>query len=187
LPLPAQAHGNVAGIGGFYGGLLHPLLVPAEFLTVIATGLLLGTTGREACRLGLIAFAAGVAAGLAAARYLGPSVELTTSVSLVMGLVAGLAVAAGIRVATALAFLVAAAAGVAIGMDAAPEESTFPTHLVASIATVLGSTVLLLLTAVLALGRNIHWQRIAVRIAGSWVAACSILYFAWELRVLLAS
>jgi hypothetical protein len=186
LPLQAHAHGSVSGIGGFYGGLLHPLLVPAELLSVIATGLLLGTAGREACRLGLIAFAAGVAAGLAAARYLAPSVELTTSLALLMGLVAGMAVAAGIRVPIGLAFLVAAAAGLAIGIDAAPEESTFPTLLLASIATVLGSTVLVLLTAVLALSRNVHWQRIAVRIAGSWIAACAILYFSWELRVLMA-
>src|SRR5262245_43628931 len=39
--LPAHAH-DVIGVGGFYGGLLHPLLVPAHLMALVALGLLMG-------------------------------------------------------------------------------------------------------------------------------------------------
>ncbi len=44
----AQAHTVIPGIGGFPGGLLHPLLVPAHALTLIALGLLAGSFARPA-------------------------------------------------------------------------------------------------------------------------------------------
>ena len=39
---PALAHPPPLGIGGFPGGLLHPLFVPAHALAVLALGLLIG-------------------------------------------------------------------------------------------------------------------------------------------------
>jgi hydrogenase/urease accessory protein HupE len=50
---PAHAHDVVAGVGGFYGGLLHPLLVPAHVLALTSLGLLIGQqTPRQ--RAGLL-------------------------------------------------------------------------------------------------------------------------------------
>ena len=39
---PAMAHPPPLGIGGFAGGLLHPLFVPAHLLAVLALGMLIG-------------------------------------------------------------------------------------------------------------------------------------------------
>jgi urease accessory protein len=171
-----------SALGGFYGGLLHPLVVPAELMAVLAVGLLIGAGGRATCRAGLIVFAAGVTAGLLIARSISASIDLTTSLPLGVGLVAGILVAAGIQVPTALASLVALAAGMAIGIDAAPEAEALSPLLVAGVATVLGSTLAVMLVAVLVLDRNVHWQVVAVRVAGSWIAACSIIYFGWLIR-----
>ena len=39
---PAFAHPAPLGIGGFPGGLIHPLFVPAHAMAVVALGLLIG-------------------------------------------------------------------------------------------------------------------------------------------------
>lgn len=39
---PAAAHSPIKGVGTFYSGLLHPALVPAHLLALIAVGLLIG-------------------------------------------------------------------------------------------------------------------------------------------------
>ena len=39
---PAQAHVPIEGVGGFYGGLLHPILVPAHALALLALGIFIG-------------------------------------------------------------------------------------------------------------------------------------------------
>jgi hypothetical protein len=181
-PREAFAHGDLSGLGGFYGGLLHPLVVPSEVLAVLAVGLLFGGAGRKACRLGLIVFAGAVSVGLLTARFIDPSTDLTTSLLLAVALVAGVIVAAGIHIPSALVSFIALAAGAGLGIDAAPEAETIGTLIVTSAATVLGSTLITMVVAVLVLDRNIHWQTVAMRIAGSWIAACSILYFGWLLR-----
>src|SRR5262249_51635723 len=38
----ASAHAPFEGGGGFYGGVLHPLFVPAHLLAILGTGLLVG-------------------------------------------------------------------------------------------------------------------------------------------------
>jgi NADH-quinone oxidoreductase subunit M len=59
----AQAHTVVPGIGGFPGGLIHPLLVPAHTLSLIALGLLAGRfpSATQARLLAVFAVAALVA------------------------------------------------------------------------------------------------------------------------------
>src|SRR5262250_488988 len=59
---PAQAHDVVAGVGGFSGGLLHPLLVPAHALALLALGLALGQQPRWPA--GALFFGVGLVAGI---------------------------------------------------------------------------------------------------------------------------
>jgi hydrogenase/urease accessory protein HupE len=42
--------------------------------------------------------------------------------------------------------------------------------------------VLVALVAALAVSRKLHWQRIGIRVAGSWLAAVGLLLVAWTLR-----
>ena len=61
---PALAHMPFQGIGGFYGGLLHPVLVPAHALSLVALGLLIGQQSDR--RIVSIIFTLALAAGLIA-------------------------------------------------------------------------------------------------------------------------
>ena len=50
-PGVALAHGPMPGVGSFYGGLLHPVMVPSHLITLVALGLLIGQRGLGAMRL----------------------------------------------------------------------------------------------------------------------------------------
>src|SRR4051812_48862136 len=63
--VPAQAH-NVAGVGGFYGGVLHPLLVPAHALGIVVLGLLASQQAAAHGRGLLALFTLGLMAGIVA-------------------------------------------------------------------------------------------------------------------------
>lgn len=176
-PAPAEAHTIVEGMDGVYAGLLHPLLVPAEALAIVAVALLLGASGHAACRAGLIGLAAGLAAGLALGRHV-PAAYATPSL-LAAAFAAAALVAAGLRLPARVVTLIATLAGLAVGFDARPEGDPLPQLIAAGAATLLGATAVALVVAGLALRRDHGWPHIAVRVAGSWITACAILYFAW--------
>jgi urease accessory protein len=182
-PQAAEAHGNFAGLGNFYGGLLHPLLVPAEMLAVVSVGLLLGSNGSMACRAGVPAFGIGVSAGLAIAQAITIPALLFSALPLAAAAIAAALLIVGVRIPRAISVPVALAAGVAVGMDATPDAGDASSILVASAATVLASTAAVLVIAALVLDRKQPWLSIAVRVAGSWIVACALLYFGWAFFV----
>jgi urease accessory protein len=182
-PQAAEAHGNFAGLGSFYGGLLHPLLVPAEMLAVVSVGLLLGSNGRMACRAGVPAFGIGVSAGLAIAQAITIPALLFSALPLAAAAIAAALLIVGVRIPRAISAPVALAGGVAVGMDATPDAGDPSSILVASAATVLASTAAVLVIAALVLDRKQPWLSIAVRVAGSWIVACALLYFGWAFFV----
>lgn len=165
------------GVGALYAGLLHPLVVPAEALALVAAALLLGASGRAACRAGLPAIAVGVAAGLALGRHVPPSLA-TPALLAVAFLAAGL-VTAGLRLPPSAAASVAALAGAAVGVDAQPDRGAMLQAFAVGAATLTGATAFATVVAGLILERKQGWLRVAVRIASSWITACAILYFAW--------
>lgn len=165
------------GVGDAYAGLLHPLLVPTEALALVAAALLLGSSGRTACRVGIPAFAAGLAAGLALGRYVPPF--LATPSLLAVAFVAAGLVTAGIRLPPTAAAAIAALVGSAVGIDAQPDPGDLRQMIVAGAATIIGASALSIVVAALALRRTRGWQHVAIRASASWITACAILYFAW--------
>lgn len=176
-PATAAAHGMLQGVGNIYAGLLHPLLVPAEALAVVAAALLLGCSGRAACRTGVPALAAGLAVGLALGRHVSPS--FATPVLLAVAFLAAGLVTAGIRLPPTAAAAIAAFAGVAVGIDSQADPGALHEIIVTGAATVIGAATLAVAVAGLVLGRERDWHRVAVRVSASWITACAILYFAW--------
>ena len=68
---PALAHPPPLGIGGVFGGLLHPLFVPAHVLAILGLGLLVGQQaewGRAVPFAAIMALVAGLAAMTARLR-----------------------------------------------------------------------------------------------------------------------
>jgi len=177
---PAFAHTVVEGVGGFYGGLLHPVLVPAHALALVGLGLLAGQQEPRHRAAVLMIFAAGL---LAAVIAIVAAVAAAAAAKVVLATagVAGILVALAQPVPKLLTGLLAAMAGAALELDSVPQEISMQTTLIALAGTAIGAHLVLLLVAEVAAGRRRPWQRIGMRILGSWIGASAALVLALEL------
>jgi urease accessory protein len=176
---PAAAHSPIKGIGTFYNGLLHPVMVPAHLLALAAVGLMLGQHAPRAGRLALPAFLAAFAVALAAtSRFTQPVPQWPI---LAVALVAGLAVASSISLLGLLPLLLAVCAGVLIGLDSVPDGIAGQQVWFALSGTVLGALLVVTYLGGLAAWLDRPWQKIAIRAAGSWIAASTILVLTLDL------
>jgi len=159
----------------FLGGLLHPLALPAHALALLALGLLIAQ--QRAQFVPFAAFIVGLAVGLAAIAL---AIAATSAVDV---LLAGAALN-GLLVALARPFpmfvsaTLAAVAGIALGLDSPPEVISLSAATVMLIGTGLGAALALAIVATGASCLTRDWQRIGVRILGSWIAASAILVLA---------
>ncbi len=177
---PAHAHALLDGVGEFYAGLLHPIIVPAELLAITAIGLLLGFCGFKHCHYGIPALAAGLILGLATG-ITGTAGGWGVDLLLGVALVAAATVTAGIGLPVALTAMLALVGGFAVGLDAQPETQSLASALMTGTATVLSGTIMVLVVSAIVLSREKFWQKVAVRVAGSWITASGMLYFSWLL------
>ncbi len=176
---PALAHPAPLGIGGFFGGLLHPLFVPAHVLAVLALGLLIG---RQAAWTGLVAitFILGLTAGLGV-MTLGVVPLLMNEAVLAFALIAGLLVAHARSMPEAVGCVLAVLAGFCIALDSPPEAVTLSEANRMLLGTGIGAALLLIAVAAVAARLTRGWPRIAARVLGSWIAASAILVLALRL------
>jgi urease accessory protein len=171
----AQAHAPVPGLDGFSGGLLHPVFVPAHLVALIGLGLFIGQ--QHARLLVALVFAAGLAAGLGAIVSAVGETPANT-VLLATAAITGALTALAVVVPRVVGGLLAAVTGVAIGLDSPPHVVSVTEATLMLIGTGIGALVVLIaiVYAVAVLTRE--WQRIGVRLLGSWTAASAILVLA---------
>jgi hydrogenase/urease accessory protein HupE len=181
LPTTAHAHLVNTGLGPFYDGVLHFLLTPEDLFPVLALALLAGLRGAPSGRLALFvltgAWLTGGLIGLAFPAA-GSSAILTTLSFVVLG---GL-VAADARLRPGWVAAIAGVVGLLHGHynGAAMAEAKVGALGLAGIAATVFVTSALAAALVVAL--RAPWARIAVRVAGSWVAATGLLMLGWSLR-----
>lgn len=178
--VPAKAHVVVEGIGGFPGGLLHPLLAPAHGLAIFALGLAIALQARIH-RLILPAvffFAMAGACALIVTAFSAANPELAV---LAAGTLAGLLAAYGRPLPFAITGLTAVATAFAILLDSVPAVISARETLLALAGTALSATALLALTAIAAGFCRAGWQIIGLRIVGSWTAAIALMVLALRL------
>ena len=181
LPTPAHAHLVTTGLGPLYDGISHLFLSFEDLLPVIALALLAGLNGPRAGRLALfvvpVAWLLGGLAGFAAAAPLVPGTVTAASFLLLGGLTA-----ANRRLPPAAVTVLAAALGLLHGwLNGAgiAEAGREPLGLVGIVSAVF---VVVALLAAFVVWLRPPWARIAVRVAGSWIAAIGLLLLGWGLR-----
>ena len=180
FPTLTLAH-PIKGVGDFYNGVLHPFTSLEFVLPAVASALFAGQQRRVAAIVALGAFPIALAAGaataagahsfsnsLSSAEWLGP---------LVMSVV-GLCVALSLRgptigvaaLFTIFGFVLGSAQGVEINSGISVPKFTLGT----------GCTGLIVMTYGIGLVRRLRrpWTHIAVRVAGSWVAAAGFMVLA---------
>ncbi|MBK8534392.1 MAG: HupE/UreJ family protein [Candidatus Competibacteraceae bacterium] len=180
----AHAHVASAQAGAFYAGLLHPLTAPEHVLPMVALGLLAGQQGLNQGQGVLLVFPAAMALG-ASLALLHPALEWVSLLNIGSAALFGGLVAAAWRAPAvllyALALLFGMSHGYANGAAITPNLSpaVFIVGLVTAALLVLGYS--MAGTAYL-LRLQPAWLPIAVRVAGSWIAAVGILVFGMMVR-----
>ncbi len=180
LPETSLAHSPIQGIGNFYNGLLHPVLVPAHLLLLMAFGLFLGQQGLKRIEMALGVFAAATIVGLVLAWFsIGTGIE---NLVLVLSAAVGLLVAISLQMALLWCVIIALLAGFLLGIDSAQQELSGQDKL----ASLFGSGVAIYFLALYPMAladyfKRKVWQKIAIRIIGSWIAASSLLVLALAL------
>ncbi len=175
------AHLMNTGLGPFYDGLLHLFVTPEDLLPVLALALLAGLRGPAPGRLALFCLPASWLAGEFLGRAIGPLASLPIA-------------AAALTV--ALGALVAARPRVVPCRRGQPGDRPRLLHGVwngaelgraaGAIGNALGvaTAIFVVVAFVAAFVSTLRapWARIAVRVAGSWIAAAGIFMLGWTLR-----
>ncbi len=181
LPAPAEAHLNSTGMGPIYDGLMHFLMSPEDIVPVLALALLTGLRGAAYGRRALFvlpgAWLFGGLIGLTAAATNGGGILSAFWFLLLGGLLAADA-KLSLRLITALAALMGLYHGYlnGTGMGASGYAS------LALVGLVFAVFVLIALAAAFVVRLRAEWTRIAVRVAGSWIAACGLLLLGWAVK-----
>jgi hydrogenase/urease accessory protein HupE len=179
--IPGEAHLNSTGMGPFYDGLMHFLMSPEDIIPVLALALLAGLRGAEFGRRALLvlpsAWLLGSLFGLAAAAVKGNALVSAIWFLLLGGLLAANA-KLSLRLTTALAALLGLYHGYLNGTGMGQSASA----VVVLLGLVSAIFVLVALAAAFVVRLRAQWARIAVRVAGSWIAASGFLMLGWAVR-----
>lgn len=180
-PLPAHAHLVQTGFGTFYDGINHLLITPEDLLFVIGLGLLAGLNGKAQSRIVLIGLPAAWILGGLLGMYSGTDSNLPWITTLSFGVVGGLT-AADAKLSEAVIIVLAGVLGLVHGFvngaTMAPGGADWLAIAGVTTATLVFASVL----GAIVVSLKADWQRIVVRVAGSWMAAISLLMFGWLWR-----
>jgi urease accessory protein len=186
----AHAHSTVKGVGDLYAGLLHVLTALEHVLPFVALSLLAGQRGLKAqAEAVLLVFPVALMIGAAAALWVPPVHGLAffnvASAILLGGLVAAAWPLPG-AVFYGLVILFGISHGFANGEAIAGSIKAYLFILGIGLA---GLAILAygMLMVDFLLRRKASWIPIAVRVAGSWIAAIGVLVLATTGRTMLAS
>jgi urease accessory protein len=173
----ARAEAPIGGIEEFYGGLLHPILVPAHALGLLALGLFIGQQDSRNRRAPAAIFAAALIIGLAAI-VLAVGQTPAADILLVNTAALGVLVAIARPLPGPVGWLAAAVTGAAIGLDSPPQVISIALATVRLIGTGLGACIVLAIVVAVTACLRHHWLLLGVRILGSWIAASAVLALA---------
>ena len=163
----------------FLGGLIQ-FFIPTHLLAVVALGLLAGQhtrpTRSDMPGMLVVGLVIGSAA-IALAMRETPAASVLLLLAVLAASVVGVARPTPPSVGVLLAFGI----GVALPLNAPPHEITIPAAIAAQIGFAVAALATFVLVTVVAMQATRPWQRIGVRIVGSWIAASAILVLALRL------
>lgn len=170
------AHGAFKGIGSFYGGVLHPAVVPAHLIALLAIGLFVGQRGWDYTVKALPLFIAACVVGLALSRA---GIEQVAQIVLLAGAaIAGVLVAGDVRVPAGLGLMLMAVVGFVVALDSAPDALAGADRFAALAGTCIGVSAAFIWISGPVTSLTSRWQHLGIRVAGSWVSASALLVLA---------
>jgi urease accessory protein len=150
-------------------------LVPGHLLALIATALIAGRARRRPALLAT--FAVGTAMGLGALA-IGIGETPARDALPAAAALGGLAAVAALRLPAWLPAILAFAVGLALGLDSPPDAIALRQAIIGLFGTAIAAIAILTSVTGVAAALSEVWDGIALRVAGSWVAAIEILVLA---------
>jgi urease accessory protein len=169
----ASAHAPIKGISGFYNGILHPAVVPAHIMTLMALGLLLGQKGQSVFEKGVPLFLISLLTALLA-NALGVKAE-PDSIVLIDTMAIALLVVINKKWPFWLYSGLSIISGILIGLDSVQGNPLSRQIFMAGAGTIIGAGLLIFYIALLASKTSKQWQKIGIRVVASWICAASLL------------
>ena len=181
-PKTAQAHLVTSGAGPFFDGVAHFFVSLDDLLVVVALSLLSGLLGKTAAR-GLVlvlplTWLVGMVLGLSLAGRIDGSGWATAFTLLVGGLLLSFSPELPMWGIATVAGLIGLVHG---SWNGAAMRAT-ETSSIASLGIVTAAGIVALVLSATAVSVQQAWQKIALRVIGSWVAAFGLLALAWHFR-----
>jgi urease accessory protein len=156
------------------------VLIPGHLLALIAAALMTGWARLRQRIAVLTAFAVGIAVGLGVLAA-GIGETLAGDALLAAAALGGLAAAAALGLPTWLAALLGCTVGLALGLDSPPDTILFRQAIFGLFGTAIAGVAILAAMIGVAAALSGIWDGVALRVAGSWVAAITILVLAMRL------
>lgn len=180
----AHAHLPLPGANEILGGVLHPFVTPAHLLVLLGLGLLLGQRLKRYFNSLPMAFApaAAIALALTPLHWIATvPVPVFVGLALVIGSLVALDRDLPLAAIVVLVVTAAVAIGLDSGLDPGSAGSTAKTLIGTWIGLFVGLANLAYYSS-LAAESGRKWLSIALRVAGSWIVAISLLMLAFSLR-----
>ena len=178
---PAAAHAPFAGIGSFYGGLIHPFLALPELLLLLSVSLLLGRAGNRVAGSGFLILIAAIVAGMMLPLVF-PSCSAPTVATLGLALACAATLSLDVRSPAWILSGTSGASGIFVGVGVTPDEGPFSAMMLAGVGSALGAAFVSLILAGVTLTWHRGWKVVLIRLLGAWVSAIGIMTVALHLR-----
>lgn len=161
-----------AGFGQFF--------IPTHLLAVIALGLMAGQNAKQTPHLTFAAFTLGLLAGSILIASATRETEAALGL-LVLAALSGLIVVAALQLPSVVKNALALATGAGLALNSPPQALTIPAAIAMQTGTAIAALLAVAIVTFITAKAAFAWQRIGIRIAGSWVAASAILVLALRL------
>lgn len=161
----------------FLAGLLHPFLVPAHVIALVAVGLMIAQQGPGDRAVLLIVFIAALAGGFVAV-VLAVAANYALLYLLAASAAAGLLATLGRPLPLALTVTPAAVTGAAFIFDSVPQDISMSASAAALAASACAAGFAVAALAVLVVRLRHPYLQVGMRIIASWAAASAILVLA---------
>jgi hydrogenase/urease accessory protein HupE len=171
-----------SGAGPFFDGVAHFFVSLDDLLVVVALSLFAGLLGKASARWVLLSLPLAWLIGMLLGVYIAMPWDSDAWATGVTLLVAGLFLAINPTLPVWGVAVMVAALGFCHGSWNGVAMRATQTSTIASLGIVTAATVVTLLLSATAASFHIPWQKIALRVIGSWIAAFGLLAIAWHFR-----
>ena len=181
IPRVASAHSQIQGMSEFWSGVVHPFYTPAHVLLLVGLGLYMGQQVPRQIAVSVAAFSVASAFALAATT-MATATAVAQPVLLTAAMCTAIAIVVERPLPTIACALLYAVSAILLGLDSSVEQAAPGPRAEMLLGTWLCMCFVVFELALVTFPLKRTWQRVGIRVAGSWILAISMLVIAFALK-----